>query len=84
MTSLAATAKREITQDWKTACLIIMWQAARTHTHTHANSAGYNYLVFSQHFVITVFVSYAPILYITHLSTMRVETFNTPIYSESN
>lgn len=34
MTSLAATAKREITQDWKTACLIIMRRAAHTHTHT--------------------------------------------------
>lgn len=36
MTSLAATAKMEITQDWKTACLIIMWWAVHTtHTHTH-------------------------------------------------
>ncbi len=49
MTSLPATAKREITQDWKTACLIIMWWAAHTHAHTHThththtqtNSAGY-------------------------------------------
>lgn len=42
MTSLTATAKRQIIEDWKTACLIIMWQAARTHRLKHTNRAGYN------------------------------------------